>query len=67
MGCSQSLDDRIHSQEMYVNDNLDNVKQQLSGYGYTDSQIKGKLRQEYNGNFGTNDYVTNYRWEKVKM
>lgn len=67
MGCSQSLDDRVYDQEMYVSEKLYDVKQQLSSYNYTDSQIKGKLRQEYNGNYGGNDYIMNSRWQDVKL
>lgn len=67
MGNSQSFDDRINDQEMYVKEKLNDVKQQLSSYNYTDSQIKGKLRQEYNKNYGSNDYITNHRWENVKL
>ena len=67
MGCSQSFPDRIGEQEMFVSEKLSSVKEQLRGYGYTDSQIKGKLRQEYNGNRGSNDYIMNHRWDDVRF
>ena len=67
MGCSSSFPDSVYDQEAYVNEKLGNVKQQLSGDGYTESQIKGKLRQEYNGNRGGNDYIMNHRWEDVRL
>lgn len=67
MGCKESFPDRIDDQEMFVGEKFNNVKQQLRGYGYTDSQIKGKLRQEYNGNIGNNDYIMNHRWEDVTL
>lgn len=67
MGCSQSIADRIDDQEMYVSEKFYNAKQQLHGYGYTDSQIKGKLRQAYHGNTDGNDYIMKHRWENIKL
>lgn len=67
MGCTESFPDRICDQEMFVSGKFYDVKQQLRGYGYTDSQIKGKLRQEYYGNVGNNDFIMNHRWEDVKL
>lgn len=72
MGGSQSVsvgDRRIKDQEMYVSRNFQNAKKQLNRHGYseyTDTQIRGKLRQTYHGNTGGNDYIMKHRWEKIK-
>lgn len=65
MGNSASFQKRIDIQEKYVHDNFESIRQRLSKKDYTDSQIRGKLRQEYHGNT-SNDYITQYRWKSVR-
>lgn len=65
MGNSASFHKRIDTQEQYVNDNFESIRQRLSKKDYTDNQIRGKLRQEYHG-YTSNDYIAQYRWKSVR-
>lgn len=66
------------NQEAYVSKHYDTVKEQLkgtkynNGSDYTSTQIKCKLRQEYNTNgFSRNSsyekdaYISDYNWKKT--
>jgi hypothetical protein len=67
MGSSVSLDKHIDEQEKFVDSKMQTVKNQLRGKGYTDTQIRGKLRQQYNRYGKNNDYILDYEWSKVKL
>jgi hypothetical protein len=64
--------DHIAKQEKYVNDNItkvrNNCKRQGMEYKYSDSQLKGKLREDYYRTSNTstsNKYVLSDDWEKI--
>ena len=66
------------NQEAYVSKHYDNVREKLKGtkYGngsdYTSTQIKSKLRQEYNTNgfsnystYGKDEYISDSNWKST--
>ena len=67
MGNSASFERHINEQERYVESKINNIRTQLRGQGYSDNQIKGKLRQQYNNTGNNNDYIMDYQWRKVKL
>ncbi len=73
MGNSKSTsshDNRIACQEKYVNNELSKIKSSSSynSNKYSDHQIKGALRQEYNGYRSkySNDYVTSSDYNRMR-
>ena len=66
MGSSASLDKNIDKQEKFVDSKIQTVKNQLRGKGYSDYQIRGKLRHHYN-KYDNNDYILSHEWSKVKL
>ena len=67
MGNSASFERHINEQEQFVQSKITNVRNQLKGCGYSDNQIKGKLRQHFNGTGKSNDYIMDYQWKKVRI
>ncbi len=67
---TSARDDRIACQEKYVNNELSKIKSSSSynSSKYTDRQIKGALRQEYNGyrSESSNDYVTSSDYNRMR-
>jgi hypothetical protein len=66
MGAGESV--YVQNQERFVNNNINNYKKVLPDY--SNSQIKGKLRQLY-ANSDTcqrnkNSYILDYEWSIVK-
>ncbi len=59
----------VQDQERFVNNNIDNYKKALPDY-YSNSQIKGKLRQLYaksdSCQRNKNSYIVDCEWSKVK-
>jgi hypothetical protein len=68
MGAGESV--YVQNQERFVNNNINNYKKVLPSH-YSNSQIKGKLRQLY-ANSDTcqrnkNSYIVDYEWSKIKQ
>jgi hypothetical protein len=56
-GTSSSFNDKINRQETAINSYYNTHKNDLScGGKYSERQIKGKLRQQYNSSYGSNSY-----------
>ena len=70
MGNSSSHNNRIASQEAHVNKELSTIKSSSSynSSKYTDNQIRGALRQDYNGfrSNSSNDYVMASDYNKMR-
>ena len=62
---SSSFDRRIELQERFVRESLPMAQEKL-GNRYTEKQIKGKLRQEYNGAGYGDGYVLQSDWGPVQ-
>jgi hypothetical protein len=68
MGCGQSS--YVNKQEEFVEKKINQIRSNLPKNKYTDSQIRGKLRQEYSYNLSnstskSNQYVLYDDWRKV--
>ena len=60
-GSSSSFQNSINKQEMYVNKNAE----KYTNSGYTQRQIKGKLRNEYN-NVISDSYIPAKSWNRIR-
>jgi hypothetical protein len=58
--------DTIQRQENYVERNFISVRKDNVSRGYSDQQIRGKLRNDYHGVRNNNDYVLNSDWTKMR-
>ena len=66
MGSGISMSDReFDKQEAYVRQNFEKAKQSVPSR-YTSTQIRMKLRQEYYKKPSSNDYISDYDWQKFK-
>ena len=71
-GGSSTHNDYVNNQEKYVSKEFQNAKRSLPQRGYNDSQIKGKLRQEYaskkNGGYYNekNAWINDKIWENAR-
>ena len=65
MGGSISKDS-IQRQENYVKRNFTSARNNSSSSGYSDGQIRGKLRNDYHGVRNNNDYVLSSDWTKMR-
>ncbi len=67
---TSARDNRIACQEKYVNSELSKIKSSSSynSSKYTDNQIRGALRQDYNGfrNKSSNDYVMSSDYNRMR-
>ncbi len=58
--------DYIQRQEKYVNGNFSSVRNNSNNKGYSDNQIRGKLRNDYHGTRNNNEYVLISDWSKIR-
>jgi len=75
MGNNHSFNNAVARQEQYVQREKSKINQSSNYVGYnhgkhySDSQIEGKLRQEYHGtiSYGNrNDYVLSSDWDRMR-
>jgi hypothetical protein len=58
--------DSIRRQENYVEGNFTSARKDSNSRGYSDNQIRGKLRNDYYGARNNNDYVLASDWSKIR-
>jgi hypothetical protein len=58
--------DSIRRQEKYVESNFTSARKNSNSRGYSDNQIRGKLRNDYHGIRNNNDYVLSSDWSKIR-
>ena len=56
----------VKQQENYVDRNFKSVRDSKHSSGYSDNQIRGKLRNDYHGVRNNNDYVCSSDWSKMR-
>ncbi len=58
--------DSIQRQDKYVENNFTCARKDSNSRGYSDNQIRGKLRNDYHGVRNNNDYVLASDWSKIR-
>ncbi len=56
----------IDRQESYVNKEYAKISSSAKTMGYSDNQIKGKLRNDYHNRSNNNNYITSSDWSKLR-